>query len=527
MKNDQRNISKLMPRFLAAALLISAAGGCAYFNSYYNAKKLYDSGIRSRQGFPDTLAAAGAQAAVLQQAADKFAVVAGRYPGSRWVPPSLYYMGNCFFFTGQNEKALRKYQEVCQFYGSGKYAVLARLNSAVLNYKTGDYLAALTDIQVLRTGTDQQILRRISFLEAEIAQISGDYSQAAILWQRFLFNHPKSDFTTEARFKYAQCLIALGQPRQAGLELEILAGKRLPPKTGYQIKMLLAQSYQTSGEPEKALRVYRALLKKAAPGTPQAELLELFVAQIQAGASPPAEAMLIYDQLAQKNPKSLAASVSYYRMGELQESSQNLDSAKTLYTLASQRPKDALDFPLYSNIHSLSLKKMENISLLGGYRQQLDSAAAEQNAQLLFLMAEHYLFGLNQPDSAASVYLKLASEYPSSPIAPKSLYAAAWTLDKYQRDSALVRSYRLQLLEKYPYTRYANAARMEMGLPPDLAVSDSEPTIEFKLKPKAAPVRPDSLTQPEEKQSEPGPQNLPAPAIPGPADDVNRMQIDK
>ncbi len=527
MKNNMKIIAKLMPRFLAAALLVSAAGGCAYFNSYYNAKKLYDSGIRSRQGFPDTLAAAGAQAAALQQATDKFAGVAGSYPGSRWTPPSLYYMGNCFFFTGQNEKALRKYQEVCQFYGSGKYAPLARLNSAVLNYKLGDYPSALTDIQLLRTSTDKEIQRRISFLEAEIAQVSGDYSQAAILWQRFLFNHPKGDFTVDARFKYAQCLIALGQHRQAGLELEILAGKRLPQRTGYQVKMLLAQSYQTQGETQKALATYRFLLKKARPGSPQADLIELFISQILAGTATGPEAMKIYDQLAQKYPKSLAASVSYFRMGELQESSQNLDSAKTLYTLASQRPKDGLDFPLFSNIHDLSLKKMENISLLGGYRQQLDSAAAEQNAQLLFLMAEHYLFGLNQPDSAASVYLKLASEYPSSPIAPKSLYAAAWTLDKYQRDSALVRSYRLQLVEKYPYTRYANAARMEMRLPPDLAVSDSEPTIEFKLKPKAAPVRPDSAGPPAELQSEPGPQDTPAPAIPGPPDNDNQLQIDK
>ncbi|MDO9390320.1 MAG: tetratricopeptide repeat protein [bacterium] len=527
MKNDMKIIAKLMPRFLAAALLVSAAGGCAYFNSYYNAKKLYDSGTRSRQGFPDTLSAAGAQASALQQAADKFAGVAGSYPGSRWAAPSLYYMGNCFFFTGQNEKALRKFQEVWQFYGQGKYAPLARLNSAVLNYKLGDYPAALTDIQLLRTGTDKEIHRRISFLEAEIAQISGDYSQAAILWQRFLFNHPKGDLTVEARFKYAQCLIILGQTPQAVQELEVLAGKRLPQNTGYQVKMLLAQSYQNLGDTEKALRIYRSLLKKALPGSPQADLMELMISQIIAATATMPDAMKIYDQLAQKYPKSLAASVSYFRMGELQESSQNLDSAKTLFTLASQRPKDGLDFPLFSNIHSLSLKKMENISLLGGYRQQLDSAAAEQNAQLLFLMAEHYLFGLNQPDSAVSVYLKLASGYPALPIAAKSLYAAAWTLDKYHRDSVQVNNYRLQLVEKYPYTRYANAARMEMGLPPDLAVSDSEPTIEFKLKPKAAPAKPDTVAPPAELQSEPGPQNLPAPAIPGPADDDNRIRIDK
>ncbi|MBI5805560.1 tetratricopeptide repeat protein [candidate division TA06 bacterium] len=527
MKNDMKIIAKLMPRFLAAALLVTAAGGCAYFNSYYNAKKLYDSGTRSRQGFPDTLAAAGAQAAALQQAADKFAGVAGSYPGSRWAAPSLYYMGNCFFFTGQNEKALRKFQEVWQFYGQGKYATLARLNSAVLNYKLGDYPAALTDIQLLRTGTDKAIHRRISFLEAEIAQVSGDYSQAAILWQRFLFNHPKGDFTVDARFKYAQCLVALDQHRQAVQELEVLADRRLSQNTGYQIKMLLAQSYQTFGETEKALKIYQSLLKKYLPNTPQSALLDLLICQIQVRQAADSSAVKLYSQLAQKHPQSLAASVAYCRMGELQEASQNLDSAKALFTLSSRGTNNDFDHPDFAGIRTLALRKTENISLLGGYRQQLDSAAAEQNAQLLFLMAEHYLFGLNQPDSAVSVYLKLASGYPSLPIAAKSLYAVAWTLNKYQRDSALVKSYRLQLVEKYPYSRYANAARMEMGLPPDLAVSDSEPTIEFKLKPKAAPVRPDSLTQPEEKQSEPGPQNIPAPAIPGPADEDNRIRIDK
>jgi len=527
LNNVMKNISRLMPRFLAAALLVSAAGGCAYFNSYYNAKKLYDSGTRSRRGFPDTLAAAGAHASALQQAADKFAGVAGKYPGSRWAAPSLYYMGNCFFFTGQNEKALRKYQEVWQFHGQGKHAPLARLNSAILNYKLGDYPAALTDIQLLRSGTDQKIHRRISFLEAEIAQVSGDYTQAAILWQRFLFNHPKGDFTVDARFKYAQCLLALGQHRQAGLELEMLAGKRLPQKTGYQVKMLLAQSYQTSGETEKALGIYQSLQKKYLPNTPQSALLDLLICQIKARQTADSSANQLYAQLVQKHPQSLAASVAYCRMGELQEAAQNLDSAKALFTLSSRGTSYDFDYPDFAGIRALALKKMENISLLGGYRQQLDSAEAEQNAQLLFLMAEHYLFGLNQPDSAVSVYLKLASGYPTLPIAAKSLYAAAWTLDKYHRDSVQVNNYRLQLVEKYPYTRYANAARMEMGLPPDLAVSDSEPTIEFKLKPRAAPAKPDTAAPPDELQSEPGPRDIPAPAIPGPPGDDKLKSIDR
>jgi hypothetical protein len=98
-------------------------------------------------------------------------------------------------------------------------------------------------------------------------------------------------------------------------------------------------------------------------------------------------------------------------------------------------------------------------------------------------------------------------------------------LDKYQRDTALVRTYRLELVEKYPYTRYANAARMEMGLPPDLAVSDSEPVIEFKLKPTTAPAQPDPSDQPPaELQSEPGTQDSPAPTIPGPPGNDNRLR---
>jgi tetratricopeptide (TPR) repeat protein len=311
MKTAQQKKIRWLTRYLAAALMISVTGGCAYFNSYYNAKKLYDSGSRSRRGFPDTLLAAGAETAALQQAAEKFVKVAGTYPNSRWVSPSLYYMGNCYFFLGQNEKALRKYQEVWQFYGSGKYAPLARLNSAVLSYKTGDYPAALLELQVLNSCPDQRISQQAAFLEAEVSQASGDYAQAAILWQRFLFNHPKSEFAVEARFKYAQILIAQDQPRQAALELEILAGRRLPPKKGYQIRLLLAQCYQTLGESQKALELYRTLLKKALPNSAQADLLELFISQILAGSAALPEAMQIYDRLARKYPENLGASVSW------------------------------------------------------------------------------------------------------------------------------------------------------------------------------------------------------------------------
>jgi TolA-binding protein len=498
---------------LAAALAALQLAGCAYFNTYYNAKKLYDSASGNRPEFPDTAVVSAGERNALQQAADKFAKVASSYPQSRWAPASLFYMGNAYRFMGETEKALRKYQEVWQFYPQSKQAPQARLNAMVLNYRIADYPEALAGLEALRNSSDRGIREKALFLEAEIAQTQSAISDAAILWQRFLFTFPKSWLAAKARHRYAQCLVELGEIKKAVHELEILTGRRNPKQLDLEAKMLLARCYTLDGQTEKALKLYNQLLKRPLqPG--QAALTEFLKSKLLAPQQTQSQTFNLYRDLSMKYPQTQAAGACYLAMAGIMEDLRDLDSAQVLYKKACEDKKENLNHPELAGIRDRAMKRLENITRLSGYRRELSPEAGEQNAKLEFLMAEHYLFSLGQPDSAVSLYLQVAAGYPSSPLAPKALLAAAWAEQFHLGDSRAADSLRRVIIGRYPLTRYANASRLELGLEPDPVVSDSEPEIEFKLKSQSyqpsAPIR-------EEK---PGPQSsdsTPPPSIPGPS----------
>ncbi len=486
--------------------------GCAYFNTYYNAKRLYDSATRNRRDFPDTVTATGGDRTALQQAADKFAKVAARYPGSRWATPSIFYIGNAYSYLGESDKAIRKYTEIWQQYPESKYAPLARLNAMVLNYKISNYHAALAEFDILKNWPHTDIRAKANFLEGEIVQAQKDFSSAAIIWQRFLFNYPHNPYSAQARYKYALCLAELGETAKATSELEPLLKKRLPLAFFYDVCLLAARCYTDLQQDEKALKIYRKLLKKKLqPG--QSALVQLLVAQLLANKSSPSQAAGIYADLASQYPQSLAANVCYLKMAEIMENSQELDSAQALYKKACQDKKDDLGYAAFSGIKVLALKHLENLNRLTSYRKELSPESGEQNAKLEFLIAEHYLFNLNQPDSAYAIYLQVAASYPATAIAPKALYAAAWTLSRNEPDTAVLKSSWRNLIAQYPNTRYANAARLQLGLDPDTTVRDTEPVIEFKVK----PAEPSPAVQPGQgkKQASPAGSDSASP-IPGP-----------
>jgi tetratricopeptide (TPR) repeat protein len=490
--------------------LLAGTLGCAYFNTYYNAQKLYKPASRKHQHFPDTTAATSTEKEGLKKAIDKYADVALKYPNSRWVLPSLYNMGNAYYLRGEYDKAARKYQEIRQYYPESKYSVWSQLNSALIFYNLKQWDKALWELSQIKTD-DKSINQRTAYLEALILQTVPDYPKAIISWERFLYNHYKSDLAIEARYNYARCLFFLKEFTNSIRELETILDSRIKRNFRYQVTMLLGQAYQGNGRHSAALPLYQRLLKRESDKG-RISAIELEILNCQTPGITADSAVGLYYSLAQKYPKTAISSEALFKIGQLYEAGQELDSALVYYNKARNENPAA-------HIREAALKKSADISLLLAYRQQSDQQAAEQSAKLQFLMAEHYLFGLNKPDSALAAYTRVATGSGDQLLAPKAWYAAAWTARKYLSDTLKSDSLLAVLIEKYPRTRYANGARLMMNQPIDTTVSDIEPEIEMNVKPleqkkDAPPAPPDTAqTLPPDIDVKDTP---PTPLIPGP-----------
>lgn len=498
-------------RCLPAASLVIWCGGCAYFNTYYNGKRLYDQaqGRVDRQ-FPDTVMAGPGERASYQKAIEKFAAVVRDHPSSRWSQNSLYHMGLSYYYTREFQKAERKFQEIWEYYPASEFAPRSRLGAAIINWKLGDYDRTATILIPLRDHPDRRIREKTAYLEASSLHARGNLAEALIAWERYLLHFAKGDLARGARLDYARCLLESGELGPAIRELEIVAGKRAKKASRHQVWSMLGQAYASAGRDGEALRVFGRILSQQ-PDNAMAAQTEYQLAAIEARSLNLPAAMERYLAVARKYPSTQASARSYLDMGSLMEREQQPDTALSLYRKAKS---EAGAGPLAEE----ALRKASNIALLLSYRKESTQTTREQGAVLQFLVAEQYLFGLQLPDSAVAVYQRLAADYPDILLAPKALLAAAWTLDREQGDSAAAIELYRRVIASYPATRYANGARDRLGLPLDPAVTDSEPDIEFKTAaavPAAADTAKGDPTAPRSPdQRKPGdgePQNPPLP----------------
>lgn len=494
-------------KILLAAALASASlfGGCAYFNTYYNAKKLFDQASRNRPGFPDTAAAGPAESGLYQKSFDKFAYVIAKYPSSRWAPPSLYHMAEASYKRGEYPKALGLYQDVWNFYPGSKHAARARLGFALASWKAGEAERAKWMLASI-TGADARTREMADYLSALISQSTGDFAEAALQWERYFYQHPKGRFANQVRYNRSLCLMQQGDFAAAAAELELLLARRLKKDFRTKARLLLASALERSGKSAEALDAYRQLERSAISQTDQ-QTVALSIARMKASALEPDQARGLYRQVAAKHPRTEASASAYYLMAELWEQENMLDSAQAYYTMSRQESPGG-------PVAEQALRAASDIAMLQALgNQTADGKSREQNAAIQYLMAEHYLFQLNQPDQALERYGSISSAYSDLPIAAKSLYASGWVLLRSKADTAAADSILSLLVERYPRTRYANGAREHLGLPLDTAVADTEPEIalavpiSIKIDTTTAPTKPEGQ-QPEPDKKIPTPPGL-------------------
>jgi TolA-binding protein len=87
------------------------------------------------------------------------------------------------------------------------------------------------------------------------------------------------------------------------------------------------------------------------------------------------------------------------------------------------------------------------------------SSADEEVMDDLFAMAEIFRHKIEQPDSAAHYYTEITRRFPDSDQVLRALYAIAWVHLELKEDMAGSRPYLERVIEEYPASEHANAAR--------------------------------------------------------------------
>lgn len=315
VKTQSRWKRLLIPLFLALPILI---GGCAYFNTFYNAKDYYQRALEAM----DTRSATG-ENEIPRQAQDAFGTaidkshkVIEKYPTSRYVDEAFFIIGRSHYYRREYGLAERFLQQLLNEYPWSPYSDevsvwLARVHAEMgLNDAVDEDLAPilemdqpprklLTDIYLLRSdmamrdGDDN----RAVLMLVEAAGSSTDPAQkAAIYYQLFTLTIEMDDYTNALDF------------------LNQFARTTPSEKERVEARLKRVQLLQEMGDLEGAYKEIRNMvsLREFADIIPG---LQLELAKIELARSNIDDALQRFTEIIDENPTLPEASESAYRVG--------------------------------------------------------------------------------------------------------------------------------------------------------------------------------------------------------------------
>jgi TolA-binding protein len=199
------------------------------------------------------------------------------------------------------------------------------------------------------------------------------------------------------------------------------------------------------------------------------------------------------------------AAEAYFLLGRKYEEGKEFEKAEAYYDTANR----------FGPNSEFGVNAKKRRSLLNLLNQKTTEVKDQAEAQ--FRLGEVYGVALNQNEAAIKEYQKTYDSFPERPYAPKALYAEAWIINNRLQREDYDTLFKI-LINKYPRTIYANAARQTLGLPEIklLPEDTASPRSPEESLPSGGKPKSESLVVAQEKQLIAPKESLPSSLIPKP-----------
>ena len=518
----------------AAVLLLPSCGVfdfiSAYFNTYYNAHRLFDDAetdvmtqLDSRPGGRNWLVVFGIQSGTktkLESVIEKCSKLLQYHPDSRLVDNCLLMIGKAYYYEDDNQQAMRKFNEIISAYPDGSSAMEARLLLSYAQYrmgardearKTGEAVAELA-----RQKDQPEILSRVCLVLGQLAIEEKDFSRATGYFEEAA----KSGVTPLQRTSAWLMSASMYQKMQKYQEAEAAyqaAEKASNTYLGvYRGRMGALRMAEKQGRTDEALDGFR-LLRADAKYKEFFGEIELEIANTYRDKGDLPTAVARYTSVDTLYPRSETSAKSYFALGDLYEHTlYEYDSALVAYA------KGKNEFPM-AEVSPIEAHRAEYLTRYFQYHGEIvkfdsvrnallampdtertasrppgdslrarpvdslraravsDSLRSRLNARAVTLdsanskletatneMAGLFYATIGIPDSAEAWYRVVLRNYPAGRYAARALYTLAQIYSA--RDSAANRSLTdslyREILARFPRSEFAPEARRLLGLPP-------------------------------------------------------------
>jgi TolA-binding protein len=444
-------------RALAVAALVAAAStqSCAYFNTLYNARRVYREAEKA--GVDES--AARQQREKYKEVVKKCAQMIQYYPKSRWVDDAMFLMGTALVRQEEYDKAIRTFQEILANFPKSDYAPRSIYWLALAYHLKQDDAQALAYAERFLKEYPRHDLRFDAlFLGGDIKRALEDYEGALDYYGVVATEAKKKEIVDESRLKSAELFYGRGEWDKAAASYRKVLRKGIPWEQRYAISLALGECLVKTGGCVEALALFDGLLVKATATLEIPPLLLGRAASYACMDSLP-RALAGYVDVGAKYPKSIYSAEAYYRIGIIyQERLDSLKLAADAFAKVGSEYANS-EFAPVSLERSGSIKRLLDLQKSAGTGE-----SAEQAAEKRFMAAEIQLTRLEDIPMALAGYAAILDSFPETPVAPKAAYAIAWIRQNRLREKeTAIERYRA-LIERYPRSYQAKGALYQLGL---------------------------------------------------------------
>jgi len=315
--------------------LVLFFSSCAYYNTFYNTKKLYKEAKKERENRTSDTPSAS-EKKKYDDTIEKASKVLELFPDSKYVDDSVMILGECFYYKEDYIKAQRKFQELIQYFPQSEYFYKAKIWLAKTYIELKDYPSARLILTELSTKEklDKKIKQEARFIAGEIYFSQENYVEAEAEFEQAVEIDEDDLLTAKSYFKLGQTQIHNKKYEAAAKSFTEAIDKSPNQQFEFESWLNYAKSLKLSGDFKKAARICNELLDnelfKKNHGYVQLEIADIIYREGKAneGKSEADKAFLktkIHDALESyeivilQNKRTEVSAEAYFRVAEIKE----------------------------------------------------------------------------------------------------------------------------------------------------------------------------------------------------------------
>ena len=458
MIRDVRVHSSSIRAGALGALLVCLflAASCAYFNTLYNARRIYrETEERREQGKSGEREMRESYEEVIT----KCAKVVRDYPDSRWVDDALFLMGKALVRKGDIDKGIRKFVELMTNFPESDYVPKSIYWLGLAYYEKGDSNHALvyTD-RFLDEYPKNELRNKVMFLAGDVSRELEQEEEALSYYSRVAEEASDGDVIDEATLKTAELFYEKGDWEKAASAYLRVLRKGIPWARKYEISLALGDCYIRMEKCAEALEVYDRLMEEIVTAKEKPPV-ELGRASSYVCMDSLETALSIFESVTGEFPRSSYSAEAFYHIGVIyHERLDSLQRAQEAFSKVAGEYADS-EFAPRAIDKSTSIKRLIELEQSPGE----GASGREQMAEKRFLAAEIQLTQLGEIDLALEKYTALLDSFPKSSYAPQAAYAIAWIHDREKQDrDRAIELYR-RVISLYPRSPQALGSIERLG----------------------------------------------------------------